>query len=302
MRLQENHSEKIKTEEAAYRLACDVFSVSEVSDWYVLKKGMTNRSFAFSVEDQKFIIRVPGEGTERLINRQQEAEVYREISNYGFCDNPVYINPDTGVKITKYLDGVHVCDPYDEDDVKRSMGLLRRLHNEKLMVGHRFDLFGQIEFYEELWNGRSSIYPDYTETKNNVFALRKYIDSQEKDFCLAHIDAVCDNFLFCGDDLQLTDWEYAGMQDPHIDVAMFCVYSDYSRENIDRLIDIYFEDMCDRAARVKIYCYIAACGLLWSNWCEYKHQLGVQFGDYALKQYCYARDYYKIAVHEMKKL
>lgn len=302
MSLRENHSGKITTEEAACRLACDVFDVPEVSDWHVLKKGMTNRSYAFAVENQQFIIRAPGEGTEKLIDRRQEAEVYRAISGLDFCDDPVYINSDTGIKITKYLDGVRVCDPYDEDDVTQCMALLRRLHNQKLSVEHRFDLFGQIDFYEELWEGHNSIYSDYTETKKNVFLLKEYIDQQEKDFCLAHIDAVCDNFLFCKDGLQLTDWEYAGMQDPHIDVAMFCVYSDYSKKSIDRLIDIYFESGCDRATRVKIYCYIAACGLLWSNWCEYKHLLGVEFGGYALRQYRYAEDYCKIAMQEMKKL
>ena len=47
--------------------------------------------------------------------------------------------------------------------------------------------------------------------------------------------------------------------------------------------------------RVKIYCYIAMCGLLWSNWCEYKRQLGVEFGEYSLMQYRYAKEYYKYA-------
>ena len=44
------------------------------------------------------------------------------------------------------------------------------------------------------------------------------------------------------------------------------------------------------------------CGLLWSNWCEYKRQLGVEFGEYSLMQYRYAKDYYQIATEEMKKL
>ena len=39
--------------------------------------------------------------------------------------------------------------------------------------------------------------------------------------------------------------------------------------------------------------YVAACGLLWSNWCEFKHNLGVEFGEYSLRQYRYAKDYYK---------
>lgn len=55
------------------------------------------------------------------------------------------------------------------------------------------------------------------------------------------------------------------MQDPHIDVAMFCMYSLYDKKQIDDLIDIYFENNCKTEDRIKIYAYISACGLLWSN-------------------------------------
>ena len=44
---------------------------------------------------------------------------------------------------------------------------------------------------------------------------------------------------------------------------------DHKRQ-VDRLIAAYFTEGCDDATRIKIYCYIATCGLLWSNWCEYK--------------------------------
>ena len=30
-----------------------------------------------------------------------------------------------------------------------------------------------------------------------------------------------------GDDIRLIDWEYAGEQDPHVDIAMFCIYALY---------------------------------------------------------------------------
>ena len=90
------------------------------------------------------------------------------------------------------------------------------------------------------------------------------------------------------------------MQDPHVDIAMFCLYAMYDREEIDRLIDLYFENQCPEEIRTKIYCYMAVCGLLWSNWCEYKRNLGVEFGAYSLKQYRYAKDYYKLAAERMK--
>ena len=277
----------------------------QVVDITVLKKGMTNRSFLFSVHGDKYIMRIPGEGTDQLINRAEEAEVFRTISGLGLCDDPVYINPANGYKITKFLEGIRVCDAESVPDLKRCMEKLRTFHKMKLSVPHTFDIFGQIEFYETLWQGQPSMYKDYQQTKENVLSLKPFIDSLDKDWCLTHIDAVPDNFLFYkpeGEEkelLQLTDWEYSGMQDPHVDIAMFCIYSLYNKKQVDRLIDIYFENKCDKTTRTKIYVYIAMCGLLWSNWCEFKRNLGVEFGEYSLRQYRFAKDYYRFAVKEM---
>ena len=71
---------------------------------------------------------------------------------------------------------------------------------------------------------------------------------------------------------------------------------------MDQLIDLYFEGNCRIETRIKIYCYVAVCGLLWSNWCEYKRNLGVEFGEYSLRQYRYAKEYYQIVQEELKKL
>lgn len=83
---------------------------------------------------------------------------------------------------------------------------------------------------------------------------------------------------------------------------MFAIYSCYNKRQIDRLIDYYFEDSCSEQNRVKIYCYIAIAGLLWSNWCEYKRHLGIEFGEYAEMQYKYAKKYYKLALQKMSEL
>ena len=51
--------------------------------------------------------------------------------------------------------------------------------------------------------------------------------------------------------------EYAGMQDPNVDIAMFSIYSLYNKNQVDRLIDIYFQNHCDIRTRIKIYIYIS---------------------------------------------
>ena len=274
-------------------------NIKEIYNIEVLKKGMTNRSFLFTCRNKKYIMRIPGEGPDQLINREQEATVYHALSGKGLCDDPVYINPKNGYKITNYLEGVRVCDSDNQEDLKICMKKLNEFHDMNLKVDHTFDLFGQIEFYESLWAGVPSVYSDYEKTKARIFSLKEYIDKHRKKWCLTHIDAVPDNFLFYDGGIQLTDWEYAGMQDPHVDIAMFCIYSLYDRNKVDNLINIYFKGYCDKTTRVKIYCYIATCGLLWSNWCEYKRSLGVEFGEYSLCQYQYAKDYYTIAMEEL---
>ncbi len=286
----------------AISVICEKLNVKkgEIYDIEVLKKGMTNRSFLFTVRKEKYIMRIPGEGTEQLINRKEETEVYNTIHGMGLCDDPVYINPENGYKITRYIEGVRCCDPSNVDDLKECMKKLRMFHNRKLHVEHEFDIFKKIDFYESLWQGKPSIYKDYVKTKQNVLSLKTFIEANITEKSLTHIDAVPDNFLFdnCteGDlHLQLTDWEYAAMQDPHVDIAMFCIYSLYDKRQIDRLINLYFEGECPHNIHKKIYCYIAVCGLLWSNWCEYKRNLGVEFGEYSLRQYRYAKDYYKLA-------
>ncbi|MCI8550419.1 MAG: NTP transferase domain-containing protein [Lachnospiraceae bacterium] len=281
-------------------------SVDDITDITALTKGMTNRSFCFICNGKKYIMRIPGEGTEQLINRRQEAAVYETIGGKGICDNIIYINSENGYKITEFLEDARVCDAMDENDIEKCMQRLRVFHEMKLEVDHEFAIFDQIEFYETLWGDRASAYMDYQETKKQVFSLKEYIDAHVNERVLTHMDAVPDNFLFTKrsgeEEILLIDWEYAGMQDPHVDVAMFCIYSFYDRKWVDRLIAAYFQGKCSDENRIKIYCYIAACGLLWSNWCEYKKICGIDFGEYALWQYRYAKDYYKIVQDELWKL
>ena len=293
----------------AFDIICSTFNCKydDIKNIQNLKKGMTNRSFTFSLAGSKYIMRIPGEGTNKIINRQEEASVYETIKNQNVCDELYYINPDNGFKITKFIENARVCDPFNDKDLKKCMEKLKNFHSKKLKVDHDFDIFGQIDFYESLWTVPKSIFDDYTITKQKVFSLIPFINENIEEKVLTHIDAVPDNFLISEvngiESIQLIDWEYAGMQDPHVDIAMFCIYSMYNDiKQVNKVIDFYFDDNCANRTRIKIYCYIAACGLLWSNWCEYKQQLGVEFGEYSLRQYRFAKEYYRIAINEINKL
>ena len=271
---------------------------NEIQNIMCLKKGMTNRSFLFNAKNEKYIMRIPGEGTDQLINRKEEGEVYKAISSLNISDEVLYFNPSNGYKLTRFLNDSRVCDIRNINDLKKTMKLLKKFHNSKVRVNHYFDLFEKIEFYEKLRGNHQSLYEDYDQTKQKVLELKEILNKFQKNYSLTHIDAVPDNFLFYTENgvekVKLIDWEYASMQDTDVDLAMFCIYAMYEKKEVDQLIDIYYENSCSDETRLKIYCYIAICGLLWSNWCEYKYTLGVEFGEYSLKQYRYAKEYYQI--------
>ena len=227
----------------------------------------------------------------------------RKKRQFIICDDNVYMNPENGFKITRFIEGARNCDPKNQKDLEICMKKLRDFHDMKLSVPHTFDIFERAEYYKSLWGTDKSVYCDYEDTRAKVISLKDYIQKQKIEMTLAHIDAVPDNFMIIEGEkgkeprVLLIDWEYAGMQDKYVDLAMFAIYALYDRAEIDNLIDTYFAvggEKADEDIRTRIYAYVSICGFLWSNWCEYKRGLGVDFGDYSLRQYRYAKDFYKL--------
>lgn len=264
----------------------------DISSFEPMKAGMTNDSYVFECEAGTFIVRIPGKGSEALINRRQENEVYQLIAGRGIADEVIYFDPASGIKITRYIEGARVADPHSEVEIAACMELLKSVHALRLEVSHVFDPWERLLYYESLWQGEASQYDDYEALKATIKTLYEWTKTMPRDIVLSHIDSVADNFLFTPEGkIYLIDWEYASMQDKDIDVAMFAVYSLLSKPEIDRLIDIYQADDKDLIQRKKIYAYIAIMGLVWSNWCEFKLQSGEDFGEYMRGQYQFAKDF-----------
>lgn len=266
--------------------------------------SMTNSTRLIELDKKKYILRVPGKGTDKLINRHQEHEVYKKVKDFNISDEVLYFDEDSGLKIAKYIPNCHNCNPRNMNDVKVSMKAVKHLHELKLNVDFEFDLAERIDFYESLM-GKSK-YDDYASTKKNVFNLLGKISNLPIEKVLCHIDPNQDNILIDNSTNEvkaLVDWEYAAMQDPLLDVAMFAIYAGYDKDEIDSLLECYINKDCiiSNTTKAKYYAYIAASGLLWSNWCEYKNHLGQFFGGtYEQSQYDYAKNFSKLAKEIMQ--
>ncbi|MCR3922768.1 MAG: phosphocholine cytidylyltransferase/choline kinase family protein, partial [Firmicutes bacterium] len=210
------------------KLISEVFGVKkdEITDIFALFKGMTNRLMRFSINGKHYLFRVPGEGSNELTNRPQEVDVYKKLAGTGFTDIVIYMSAESGYKITEFWESARTCDINNDEDVRACIAHLRKLHDMKLEVKHTFDLSEKLELYEKLRDGESS-FSDYKETREKITGLISLLNALPKEKCLCHIDPVSDNFLFVDGNIHLIDWEYSGMSERHIDLAMFCLYADY---------------------------------------------------------------------------
>lgn len=261
-----------------------------------LKRGMTNQLFVFTSNGKRYLLRLPGAGTEHIVNRKNEAAVYHALDGYSITEKILYISGENGVKVSEFVEDTHPCNPTDEEEVMRCIDYLKHFHTLKLKVPHVFDVFAEIRFYEKRCGIGIGQYSDCLKTRTNIMNLRNLVDHIPKDRCLCHIDPVYDNFLINEDGLTLIDWEYAAMSDPDMDVAMHCIYADYDKEMADRVIERYFGDALTEQLRMKVYAYMSACGYLWTLWCEIKKMDGVEFPEYEDSQYRIAKQFYEYAM------
>ena len=174
------------------------------------------------------------------------------------------------------------------------MAALRSFHERRLRGVKVFDPFAELLFYETLMPEKECRCSVYRTVREQVFSLRPFVASFLAGAAiLCHIDAVSDNFLFVEgrERPYLIDWEYAGLSDPLIDIAMFAIYADYREEETEQLIAAYFPEGFDALLRARVHTYMAVGGLLWYDWSVYKSSLGVTFGPYEESQFRFAKEY-----------
>lgn len=283
-----------------------------------LKAGMTNKSWLFTVAEQlevgeyrgqSFICRIPGAGTELLINREQEGEVYRQVGGLGITEDIIYFDKKTGYKISRYYEGARNADFRKKEEREACMSLLKKLHHSGIQLDHDFDIRERLHYYEELClrEGREIPFEDYPKIRMEAEEVLQYLEGKERPKTICHVDSVQDNFLFTREGLRMIDWEYAGMADPLMDIAMSAIYSYMSFEEAEELLREYLEapeaetgreEKAESVKKMELFrivtAYMGLGGLLWSLWCVYKISLGESFGDYTLKMYRYFKNAYKI--------
>lgn len=269
-------------------LANHIFAAEEVSNVQRLG-GMTNHTYAVEVKGRKFLFRLPGEGTEQLINRWDEKVSSELASKIGVDAELVYFNAETGVKVSSYIDGAETMSPQsmcETKNLKEAAELFRILHTCEQDTKVPFEVFEMAEGYEKIILEHGvELYTDYVDVRKSVMDIKREMDLYPCRKVPCHNDPLCENWVRGTERMYLVDWEYAGMNDPMWDLADLSIEAGYGDKEDELLLEVYLNGRIGKEEKLRFYANKIYLDFLWSLWGKTR----VPYDGDEMEQYAFAR-------------
>lgn len=252
--------------------------------------GMTNKNYKVITKDDIYIARIPGNGTEGMIDRHNEMINSVLASRVGIDAEIVFFDEVSGIKIAKYIEGAETINPAmakNNETLTKIAKILKKLHNSTMDMKNQFNVFEEIVHYEELLEKTNgSYYENYEEVRKDVFLIEEILKENGAYLTPCHIDTVPENFIKDKwGKIYLIDWEYSGLNDPMWDIAAHFIECEFTEEEEELFLKVYFNNNITEENKIKILCHKICQDFLWSIWTCIKEGQGDDFGDYGITRY-----------------
>ena len=252
--------------------------------------GMTNKNYKAFVNDKAYIVRIPGLGTSSMINRRDEMINSKLAADEGIDAKILFFDEESGVKIAELIEGAETLNPATakkKENMELVVGALRTLHNSEIKMENRFNVFEKIEDYESLVKKvNGTLFEDYYEIKTRVLKLEKVLEDHGMEIKPCHNDTVPENFVKdINERMYLIDWEYSGLNDPMWDLAAHSIECDFSEDDEELFLNLYFNNLIEDKHKIRILVYKICQDFLWSIWTILKEAQGDDFGTYGIDRY-----------------
>ena len=234
--------------------------------------GMTNHSYKVTRNDgEEYVVRIPGEGTEELINRFDERKSTELACRLGIDSELLYFGDD-GAKVMRFI-----CDPQPisegimqkKENLVQAAAIFRKLHTCGIDTGVRFEVFEMVDLYERLIRKENvAVYDDYEDVKDTVYTIKKAVDATgiaPKVPC--HNDSLIGNWVIDkSGKLYLIDWEYSGMNEAMWDLACLSIEAGYTETNDLELMDAYYKRNATSDEKKRFIASKLYVDYLWTLW------------------------------------
>ncbi len=254
---------------------------NNVRDIEVINAGLTNVSFAFECDGQKYVYRHPGGTAGNLINRQ--SELFAQIAAKDIeIDKSVIHMELSGWKVSYFVENAKNCDfEKSEEQLQIAIEYLHRLH--AVTPDDTVKVFDNVAEGKKLMAIASATkgnlareFAGLIKKVERLYPLVK-ADAQRMGFglVLCHNDTYEPNYLY--DDkgnIYLIDWEYAGLNYAANDIGCILCRYDWTDEQIERYLKAFVGHDLTEEERRYYMAFIPISAFYWFCWGLYKGSVG----------------------------
>ena len=226
-----------------------IFPGEDVSTAQIVKiGGMSNKNFRVNFEGKSYVLRVPGPGSEGMVERANEEFNADEGSRLGVNPETFYFNARTGVKLAAFIENAETLNSATiqrHDNMEKVAAIYQKIHGAHVRLRNEFNIFKEIDKYDILLEKvGAEMYEGWENVRLDVMSLEGYLNQLGVDLRPCHNDAVPENFLKAKDGtIYLIDWEYSGMNDPMADFAALFLESEFSDDSKDYFLKKYYDHL-----------------------------------------------------------
>ena len=267
-----------------------IFAEAKPSDFVINRVGgMSNFNYKVQYHEKSYVLRIPGNGAEGMVERENEELNSMLAQTMGIHPTIEYFNRKTGVKLVDYIENAETLNSIsiqNKDNLQQIATIYRTLHNSRVRERNDFNIFHEIDKYNFLMEKTGAKMYDGNGGYIQVIALEHRLNQMGVELKPCHNDGVPENFIKdANGKIYLIDWEYSGMNDPVAELAALFLESEFSKENKDIVLNHYYEGAIPSDLQERLLIYQVLWDYLWSQWTVIKEAKGDDFGGYGRMRY-----------------
>ena len=148
---------------------------------------------------------------------------------------------------------------YGKRDQEDSINLLRNVHERAPAIPYSYDIFDNINYWSSLCREPNAQNLNTLRSyQKEIDAIKVKLDSMNITPVLCHGDpCVNGNIMRLGDgSIRIIDWEYAGMGDPLMDLALASVHQGFEKIDPIKLLERYLRRKPNQDETYRLRAYV----------------------------------------------
>ena len=271
--------------------------IAQIDEWHgkvahceVLGGGITNRNYMITVDGTpgqagvgRFVLRIPGDGTDTFIDREREHRNHVAAAAAGVTPPVLHLIQPGYCSIVPFIQG-ETMHPETiaghRDRLEKIVAAIRTYH-DKAVFDNEIRVFDMIRDYLRMALELDAPRPDQTDWMLSVGDRIEQAMERDKPAPVAcHNDLLSENFILTPEGrMWVIDWEYGGMTDPYFDLGDFVMEHPFTRDEERLIIETYCGAMDERYF-ARLMLYKALSGVWWGVWAMIQHTVSQIDFDY----------------------